>query len=76
MKTDYTIWSPRELIERIHQLEKSRTICIEIEGGVLQAVHGLRDGDDYTLADYDDAEMDEHRKEECDMLITIARLQK
>jgi len=32
MKTDYTCWSPRELIERIHELERAVDGVTEKEG--------------------------------------------
>lgn len=52
-----------------------RTLCVEVSGGVVQEVHGIRPGDNYTLADYDDEEMDSTREDNCDFLIAQAKAQ-
>lgn len=44
--------SARDIIQ---ELSKSRTIVVEIDGGVCGDVHGLREGDTYEVADWDDA---------------------
>lgn len=35
--------------------DKPRTLCVETSGGVVQDVHGMPEGWDYEVADWDDA---------------------
>lgn len=39
--------------DEIIRLRKPRTLCVEASGGLVQDVHGLPDGWDYSIADWD-----------------------
>ncbi len=54
---------------------KPRTVCVQINGGICQQVYGLRPGDTYTVADYDDDDNDPERIKENDALIEQAENQ-
>lgn len=43
-----------EAVEDIKALTEPRTLIIETEGGVISNVHGMRPGDTYDIADWDE----------------------
>lgn len=51
-----------------------RTFCIEIHGGLVEEVYGLRDGEDYEVADYDNDDGDEARTAANNAMIARAKL--
>lgn len=72
-----------ELLEKasdlIDSLMEPRTIVIECSGGSVNAVHGLRDGDHYDVADWDDEGPDQRTqvtKEFLERMINEAKAQK
>lgn len=61
-----------QAVKEINALTKPRTICVEIEGGLCQDVHGLPIGWDYEIADRDDQDMTDGQREGIEKMIKKA----